>query len=256
MAWAVTQGVLSGSAGKLEPQAAATRAQSAQILFNSKELLTTPVAPPSLEAEPAWIRQLQQELQGGTETLTSLGVTGQEVLQELSTHEQDDFYLGTVYLPGDWQSPNGDVSYNGRAGMNCGGFVSYVLRRCGLNTSQTLGIMGKSSINYFGSGKPYDPLAGASNYKNLIKNGGLRAYVYGSKSNMLLDGKLEKGDLILLLKGPGAPASEDNHIGFFWGDYPNEDLLWHSFDEPTPCNQIGPITEGENMAYLVIKLDG
>ncbi len=255
MAWAVSHGVLSGSYGKLDPKMAATRAHTAQILLNSRELLTTPVAPPVLEEEPAWIRQLQRELQGGTKTLASLGVTRQAVLRELTSHREDSFYLGTVYRGGDWQSPNGDVSYNGRAGMNCGGFVSYVLRRCGMNPSQAISIMRRSSTSYFGSGKPYDPLAGASNYENLVKNGGLRAYVYGSKSNMLLDGKLQKGDVILLLKGPGAPVSEDNHIGIFWGDYPSEDLFWHSIDEPTPCNQIGAITEAKNMAYLVIKLD-
>ncbi|MGI6255767.1 MAG: S-layer homology domain-containing protein [Acutalibacter sp.] len=255
MAWAVSQGVLSGSAGKLNPKQNATRAQTAQILFNSRELLTTPTAPPTLAEEPAWIQQLQKELQGGTNTLASLEVTRQKVLGELSAHTGDSFYLGTAYQPGDWQSPNGDVSYNGRAGMNCGGFVSYVLRRCGLNASQAMSLIRRSSTNYFGSGKAYDVLAGASNYENLVKNGGLRAYVYGSKSNMLLDGKLEKGDVILLLKGPGSPASADNHMGIFWGDYPSEDLFWHSIDKPKSGNQISAITEASNTAYLVIKLD-
>ena len=198
---------------------------------------------------------LRGELEGGRKTLSSLGVTRQRVVGELSAHEADTFYLGTAYQGGDWQSPHGDVSYNGRAGMNCGGFVSYVLRRCGWDAGQAMTLIRRSSTNYFGSGRRYDVLAGASNYRNLVKNGGLQVYVYGSKSNMLLDGKLEKGDVILMLKGPGAPASVDNHMGFFWGDYPREDRFWHSFTEPKSGNQISTITEQNQTAYLVIKLD-
>lgn len=39
MGWAVSKGVIKGSAGKLDPQGTATRAQVAQIFLNSKDLL-------------------------------------------------------------------------------------------------------------------------------------------------------------------------------------------------------------------------
>ena len=40
MAWAVSHGILSGADGKLLPQGTATRAQTAQMLMNAKDLLT------------------------------------------------------------------------------------------------------------------------------------------------------------------------------------------------------------------------
>ena len=42
MAWAVTHGVLQGSDGVLDPQGAATRAQTAQIFRNARDLLAAP----------------------------------------------------------------------------------------------------------------------------------------------------------------------------------------------------------------------
>ncbi len=53
MAWAVTHGVLSGSDGKLVPQGTATRAQTAQIIYNAKDLLTTQVETPPADA--VWV---------------------------------------------------------------------------------------------------------------------------------------------------------------------------------------------------------
>lgn len=70
----------------------------------------------------------------GTRTISDFGVTREEVIAELSAHVSDSYYLGTPYQGRDWQSPNGDPSYNGRAGLNCGGFVAYVLSKCGLNS--------------------------------------------------------------------------------------------------------------------------
>lgn len=68
---------------------------------------------------------------------------------------------------------------------------------------------------YFGSGKPYDLLAGASNYYQLAKAAGLTCYIYNSKAEMLADGKLEKGDIILMYWSL-QPFNDgaDNHIGF------------------------------------------
>lgn len=49
MAWAVTQGVLAGSGGYLEPKGVATRAETAQIFYNSDEVLSTKVDDPTLD---------------------------------------------------------------------------------------------------------------------------------------------------------------------------------------------------------------
>ena len=48
-------------------------------------------------------------------------------------------------------------------------------------------------------------------------------YVFDTVADMLASGKAEKGD-ILFFKTNG---SIDCHIGFFWGDTPYENRMWH-----------------------------
>ena len=55
---------------------------------------------------------VKSEVEGGTNYMTSVGVTREAIVRELESHEDDDFYLGTKYVGGDAQSPNGDTSYN------------------------------------------------------------------------------------------------------------------------------------------------
>ena len=203
---------------------------------------------------PPWLESQRQELEGGTRTLSSLGVTRAALVKDLESHEGDSYYLGTPYVGGDHQSPNGDASYNGRPSMNCGGFVSYVLRKAGLRADEAMRLIklipGQS--NLFGSGLPYDLLAGASNYRNLVKNAGLEAYVYGSAESLLASGQAERGDIIFIDKGPGAKAGDDTHIGFYWG--PSADrAMWHSNQ---PSNKIGPITAlTADPIFILIKIE-
>ena len=204
------------------------------------------------------ISKVQSDLGGGTNYLTSYGVTRKAIVDELSAHEHDSYYLGTPYAGGDVQSPSGDTSYNGSAGMNCGGFVGYVLRKVGLDSSQAVNLI-KSTGDalYFGSGKPYDLLAGASNYYQLAKAAGLTCYVYNTKAEMLADGKLEKGDIILMYWSL-QPFNDgaDNHIGFYWGESSGDDILWHSSTEPGSGNQISSIVpKAANCIYIVIKIE-
>lgn len=49
MAWAVTQGVLAGSDGYLNPKGYATRAETAQIFYNSRNVFSTKVEDPTLD---------------------------------------------------------------------------------------------------------------------------------------------------------------------------------------------------------------
>lgn len=277
MAWAVTQGVLAGSGGYLEPKGVATRAETAQIFYNGREVLGLPEEspeeppeeevpgeeePPGEEVPPVvdttpdtpWLEEQRKELEGGTHTLSELGVTRAALLKELEAHEQDNYYLGTPYVPGDWQSPKGDTRYNGRAGMNCGGFVSYVLRKAGLRAEEAMGLItlvpGQSLV--FASGKAYDLLAGASNYRNLIKNGGLEAYVFSSPGKLLASGKAEKGDILFIDKGPGARPGDDTHIGFYWEDAPGR-AMWHSGDNGNGITAITAATA--DPVYILIKID-
>ena len=201
---------------------------------------------------------VKSEVEGGTNYMTSVGVTRESIVQELEAHENDDFYLGTKYVGGDAQSPNGDASYNsGTVGMNCAGFISYVLRKAGLDAETTMEIMHQTPVNQYGSGLPYDWLAGASNYKNLIENGNISAYAFRTKHELLSSGLAEKGDIILMWwsNSPGADGA-DNHIGFFWGEASDDDVMWHSGTEPSSGNQISEITpKTPGSFYILIKIE-
>ena len=201
---------------------------------------------------------VKSEVEGGTNYMTSVGVTRQAIVRELEAHEDDNYYLGTPYAGGDAQSPNGDVSYNsGTVGMNCAGFISYVLRKAGLDAETTMEIMHRTPVNQYGSGLPYDWLAGASNYKNLIENGNISAYAFRTKQELLSSGLAEKGDIILMWwsNSPGADGA-DNHIGFFWGEASDDDVMWHSGTEPSSGNQISEITpKTPGSFYILIKIE-
>lgn len=213
---------------------------------------------PELDVQDSF-SEVRQRAEGGTEYLTKYGVTREAVLRELEAHQSDNFYLGTPYKPGDWQSPRGDTSYNGSAGMNCAGFVSYVLRKVGLDSRTVMSVIQKvpGQTNWNGSGKPYDILAGANNYLNLVTNGNLTAYAFRTKEELLSSGLAEKGDIILMWwnQQPGYDG-EDNHIGFFWGDSPSEDKMWHSGLKPQEGNQISAIIpQSPGSYYILIKLE-
>ena len=198
--------------------------------------------------------EIKNKAEGGSNDMTQYGVTRAKIVSHLESHEHDDFYLGTPYQGGDWQSPNGDTSYNGSAGMNCTGFVSYVLRACGLDTDtflEQLSITG--STIWAGSGLPYDLMSGASNYLNAVQNGDIAAYTFRDKSELLASGLAQKGD-ILLMWWSLSPFDDgaDNHIGFFWGDSPSEDKMWHSSTHPQSGNQISEIVPKTPGSYFIL----
>ena len=198
--------------------------------------------------------EIKNKAEGGSNDMTQYGVTRAKIVSHLESHEHDDFYLGTPYQGGDWQSPNGDTSYNGSAGMNCTGFVSYVLRACGLNTGtflEQLSITG--STIWAGSGLPYDLMSGASNYLNAVQNGDIAAYTFEDKNELLASGLAQKGD-ILLMWWSLSPFDDgaDNHIGFFWGDSSSEDKMWHSSTHPQSGNQISEIVPKTPGSYFIL----
>ena len=203
--------------------------------------------------------EIQNITQGGTDYLTQFGISRAKIVAELEAHENDDYYLGTPYMGGDWQSPNGDPSYNDcTPGMNCTGFVSYVLRKVDLDTDTFIAQMYiKGQTNVTGSGRPYDVMCGASNFMNLIQNADLTAYSFKDKQQLLSSGQAEKGDIILMWwsHSPGNDGA-DNHIGFFWGDSPSDDKMWHSNTSPKSGNQISAITpKTPGSYYVLIKVE-
>lgn len=214
----------------------------------------------------SWVNQYLNR-PNGTKTISDYGVTRDKVVAELTSHQSDNYYLGTTYVGGDSQSPKGDTSYNGSVGMNCAGFVSYVLCKLGLNAgtsdlsnhtalpaSSVQGLMNKAvggrSADWYISYKSRNLLAGASNYCFWIANGDLKSYAFQSKSDMLSSGVLEKGDIILMLPTTASASDRDTHIGFFWGNSSSEDNMWHSFGSN---NHISTITPKSPSYYVVIK---
>lgn len=216
----------------------------------------------------SWVNQYLNR-PNGTKTISDYGVTRDKVVAELTSHQSDNYYLGTTYVGGDSQSPNGDTSYNyGSAGLNCAGFVSYVLCKLGLNAgtsdlnnhtalpaSSVQGLMTKAvggrSADWYSSYKSRNLLAGASNYCFWIANGDLKSYAFQSKSDMLSSGVLEKGDIILMLPTTASASDRDTHIGFFWGNSSSEDNMWHSLGSNNHISTITPKTSPSY--YVVIK---
>lgn len=188
----------------------------------------------------------------GTEYFDKFGVTREKLVKELSSHEHDSYYLGTPEIGMDWQSPNGDVSYNGEPGTNCAGFVSYVLRKCGLNSAAVISTMKKGTHTAWGSGKKYDMLSSASNYSTLVEKGNLVAHVFGSRDEMLKSGKCEKGDIILRFWTDNFddPDDHDNHLMIFWGGRPNENKVWHT---ASGRNHIGEMIHEAGASFVLIK---
>lgn len=188
----------------------------------------------------------------GTEYFDKFGVTREKLVKELSSHEHDRYYLGTPEIGMDWQSPNGDTSYNGEPGTNCAGFVAYVLRKCGLKSSAVIATMKKGTYTFWGSGRPYDMLSSASNYSTLVEKGNLIANVFGSRDEMLKSGKCEKGDIILRFWTDNFddPDDHDNHLMIFWGSRPNENKVWHT---ASGRNHIGEMIHEAGASFVLIK---
>ncbi len=175
-----------------------------------------------------------------------LGISAASVVMHLQSHVNDSFYLGTRYADDidDGRSPNGDPSFNGYPGMNCTGFVWYVLKSVGADPSSVPNLQDA-------------PLC-AGGWLSWQRSHGSRipTYDFSSKSEMLNSGVLEKGDIIWIWnenEGGKHGYSGTHHVGFFWGDSSDEDCFWHS--SPYGGNQISPITGlSNNVSYTVMKL--
>lgn len=198
------------------------------------------------------ISTIRARCAGGTEYLDKFGVTRKKLLAELSAHEHDNYYLGTPQVGGDWQSPRGDAAYNGRPGMNCAGFVAYVLRKAGLDAAAaTRTICQSPTALSWGSGKAWQYLSRASNYLSLVQYGKLVAHVYETKAALLASGECEKGDLIIRFWTDQFTGNDaDNHLMIYWGNTPHEDKVWQNV---VGGNSIGAIANTPASAFVLVK---
>jgi len=148
-----------------------------------------------------------------------LGTTRQRLVNELSAHQNDRFYLGTPFRLAGFSNqemfvvPNGVSSPYG-SGMNCTGFVACVSRRSGGNLNRISGIT--SGVGGY---------VNAYNWRDALTRN-TEYYSFGSIDELLRSGRAQKGDLIYL-EAVFTDPFHDCHIGIFWGNRSNENRFWH-----------------------------
>ncbi|MEG2254790.1 MAG: GW dipeptide domain-containing protein, partial [Vagococcus sp.] len=156
-----------------------------------------------------------------------LGISKQQLLNELQAHEYDNFYLGTPFR-GLWtpsvqcMSPNGAPNRYG-PGFNCTGFVATAFQRAGGDLRRITNV-----ANAWGD------VCNAYNWRDALRPN-TEHYAFNSVNELLASGKAEKGDVIYFEPDYTAP-NFDCHIGFFWGSRSNENLMWHSYDRNIKSN--------------------
>ena len=123
MAWAATHGVIKGDGGRLAPQGTATRAQVAQIFYNSRGLLTSSTI---LSPAATWV----VDVPGHYETVTRLEL--QEVTVGEVGHWEDVWYTEWVYQCNqcgkitdtvEEMHQHFDDTLNWETGTGCGGYT-------------------------------------------------------------------------------------------------------------------------------------
>ena len=156
-----------------------------------------------------------------------LGISKAQLLNELQRHENDGFYLGTPFR-GLWtpsiqcMSPKGAPNSYG-PGFNCTGFVATAFQRAG-------GDLG----NITRVANAWGDVCNAYNWRDALRPN-TEHYAFNSVNELLASGKAEKGDVIYFEPNYN-DANYDCHIGFFWGNRSNENLMWHSYDRNIKSN--------------------
>lgn len=156
-----------------------------------------------------------------------LGITKNQLMNELTRHEYDGFYLGTPFR-GLWvpsaqcMSPKGAPNKYG-PGFNCTGFVATAFQRAGGDLRQITRVS-----NAWGD------VCNAYNWRDALKLN-TEYYEFSSVDQLLKSGKASKGD-VLYFEPDFTRPNYDCHIGFFWGSRSNENLMWHSYDRNIKSN--------------------
>jgi hypothetical protein len=175
-----------------------------------------------------------------TGSSTVLGVSRISLVTWLMSHQYDSYYLGTRYSSGFSYDtclyPNGSPRWDGFTGMNCTGFVAHAYSAVGGNVS---------AIGWNNSHSPWAGGPGGGGYINAWRwygyacDSGCKMYEFRTVQDMLNSGYAQKGDIIFFK----TDGSIDCHIGFFWGDTPYENKMWHQI---LPGNLIGPCFNNAN----------
>jgi len=188
----------------------------------------------------------------------AMGASG--IREWLQSHESDGYYLGTTYCPDLLSSAWANCGHpNGGGeephGMNCTGFVADVFRSCGGDLSR---IPDCYPAGRFGLNTYYC----ASNWQAFAQRNNVLCYRFNSIEEALASGVMHKGD-VLYFQPDWNLDDQDDHIGFFWGNSPSENVFWHSChtDDSLPLytadsvhygNQISPLTTKTSLQYLYV----
>ena len=175
-----------------------------------------------------------------------LGVSRTRLVEWLWSHENDWYYWGTPYSSGlsvdTCMYPNGSPRWDGFVGMNCTGFVAHAYAMAG-------GVGDLDAIGRTQSYSPWPTGPGRGGYVNAWRwygyavERGVEMYTFDSVASMLASGKADKGDIIFFKTN----GSIDCHIGFFWGDTPYENRMWHQI---YPQNCISACFNNANRSEL------
>lgn len=155
------------------------------------------------------------------------------IVDELSAHEHDSYYLSTPFGntgpngeggsidSWDCWHPNGRPKENGQSYMNCAGFLVAVFEACGADCDIVGSYVGSSGYNRGNK-------ANLSRWKCFLDDHASMKKEYQSKEELLSSGELRKGDIIIAEPNDWNAPGADCHVMFFWGDSPSEDKAWHS----------------------------
>lgn len=177
----------------------------------------------------------------GTTTIDEvLGTSREKIVAWLSSHEEDDYYLGTPYWNGNgWTEenctkPNGEYGSSGQ--MNCTGFVAHVFLKSGASETKMHNMITwtQNNTEYNSAGGGY--INASYWYWYVMNNSHIKSYEFDTIKEALNSGLMQKGDLVFFQPSDEAwnngvdsyGNGTDCHIGFFWGETSSQDRFWHS----------------------------
>ncbi len=207
-----------------------------------------------------------------------LGTTRENVLNWLTLHENDDYYLGTPYgnpnngfNTDSCMRPNGRFSGDGPC-MTCTGFVLDVLLSSVDDSNEKESLLNNATNmveicvenGWMFDTDYYTNVVNSYFWGAFVENyndGEIVSYKFDSVKEMLDSKILRKGDLIYFspditpygFDEYGDPTDEygntiDCHIGFYWGeDWSGENLFWHSIGDWDVDSPLKKFVGGSNM---------
>ena len=173
-----------------------------------------------------------------------IGVSRIKLVNWLTQHQYNGYYLGTPYSTGfsipTCTYPNGERRWDGYSGMNCTGFVAHAWSKCGGNLAA---VAANNNHSPWAGGPGGGSYINAWRFYGYAIDSGSKVYEFNRVQDLLNSGLARKGDIIFFKTAP----SVDCHIGFFWGDNPYDNKMWHS---SSPANQISSIYNYSNPAEI------